>query len=95
MSHGGRIFIIALSFFGLGMFCGPIMDLSSSWKERIPGGVIGPGIFALVSGIVLFTHIEDMSTIDAAYFTIITGTTVGYGDIGPKTDFGRLSTAFL
>mmetsp|Transcript_27431 Transcript_27431/g.54889 ORF Transcript_27431/g.54889 Transcript_27431/m.54889 type:complete len:207 (+) Transcript_27431:223-843(+) len=95
MSHAGRIFIIALSFCGLGMFCGPIMDLSSSWKERIPGGIIGPGTFALASGIVLFTYFEGMSIIDAAYFTIITGTTVGYGDLGPKTDFGRLATALF
>lgn len=77
------------------MFCGPIMDLSSSWKQRIPGGVIGPGLFALGLGIIIFTQFEEMSKIDAAYFTVITGTTVGYGDMGPKTDYGRLATAFL
>lgn len=77
------------------MFCGPIMDFASSWTKRIPGGAFGPGMCALAMGIVLFTQIEGMTAIDAAYLTIITGTTVGYGDLSPSTDGGRLSTALL
>ncbi|KAL7537575.1 hypothetical protein ACHAWF_005820 [Thalassiosira exigua] len=95
ISHLGRVFIVALSFCGLGMFCGPIMDFSASWKERIPGGVLGPGLFALGFGVLLFTKIEGMEWQSAVYFTVITGTTVGYGDLGPRTDYGRLATAFL
>jgi hypothetical protein len=95
LSHLGQIFIISLSFCGLGMFCGPIMDFSSSWKRMIPGGVIGPGVCALGLGILLFTQIEEMSVANAAYLTVITGTTVGYGDLGPVSDIGRLATALL
>eukprot|EP00804_Cyclotella_cryptica_P020867 CCRYP_011457-RB/>CCRYP_011457-RB protein AED:0.27 eAED:0.27 QI:51/0/0.5/1/0/0.5/2/0/159 len=95
LSHLGQIFIISLSFCGLGMFCGPIMDFSSSWKTRIPGGVIGPGLCALGVGILLFTQIEEMSVANAAYLAVITGTTVGYGDLRPATDVGRLATALL
>mmetsp|Transcript_8271 Transcript_8271/g.13373 ORF Transcript_8271/g.13373 Transcript_8271/m.13373 type:complete len:160 (+) Transcript_8271:47-526(+) len=95
MTHIGKLFIVALSFCGLGMFCGPVMDFSASWKERIPGGVVGPGIFALVFGTSLFMQIEDMEWHSAVYFAIITGTTVGYGDLGPKTDYGRFTTALL
>ena len=95
MTHIGKLFIVALSFCGLGMFCGPVMDFSASWKERIPGGVVGPGLFALVFGTSLFMQIEDMEWHSAVYFAIITGTTVGYGDLGPKTDYGRFTTALL
>lgn len=93
MTPIGRLFIVALSFCGLGMFCGPVMDFSASWKERIPGGVAGPGLFALGFGTMLFMRIEEMEWQKAVYFTVITGTTVGYGDLGPSTDYGRLATA--
>ena len=77
------------------MFCGPIMDFASSWTKRIPGGAFGPGACALAIGMLLFMQIEEMTAINAAYLTIITGTTVGYGDLSPSTDRGRLSTALL
>ena len=38
MDDLGRLFVVGLSFGGLGMFCGPIMDAASSWSSRIPGG---------------------------------------------------------
>ena len=31
----GRAFIVLLSFSGLGLFCGPIMDLAASWKDTL------------------------------------------------------------
>ena len=96
MSTFGKLFIITLSLCGLGFFCGPIMDYSSSWKDRIQGGAI-PALFALVFGTLLFQEvIEDINDWHTAlYFALITGTTVGYGDISPNTDIGRLSTALL
>lgn len=94
ISHFGRLFIATLSFCGMGVFCGPIMDLAASWEGRIPGGALGPGCFALVLGSSLFAQIEGMEWHSALYFAFITGTTVGYGDLSPKTDTGRLATAF-
>lgn len=95
LSHLGRLFVVLLSFSGLGMFCGPVMDYSASWKERLPGGAVGPGIIAIVLGTLLFVYLEEMETVDAMYFSVVTGTTVGYGDMGPKTDYGRLATAIF
>ncbi len=47
------------------------------------------------AGIVGFMLIEDMRFIDAVYLTIITLSTIGYGDIHPRSDAGYLFTLFL
>ncbi|MBU1275600.1 MAG: potassium channel family protein [Proteobacteria bacterium] len=49
----------------------------------------------LVMGTVGFTLAEDLPLSDAVYFSIVTVTTVGYGDISPKTDLGKLLAIFL
>jgi len=54
------------------------------------------GVSAVViGGGVLFYHItEKLSWVNAVYFCIVTLATVGYGDITPKTDAGKLFTCF-
>jgi len=53
-------------------------------------------IFIVVPiGIAGFALIEGMSIFDAIYLTIITLTTIGYGDFTPKTELGRLFTLVL
>jgi voltage-gated potassium channel len=44
-------------------------------------------------GAVFYHLVEGLSYVDAIYFTACTLTTVGYGDITPKTDAGKLFTA--
>ncbi|MFA5106460.1 MAG: potassium channel family protein [Candidatus Micrarchaeia archaeon] len=43
-------------------------------------------------GIIAYHFLEGWTWIDSLYFSSATLTTVGYGDIVPKTDMGRLFT---
>ena len=46
------------------------------------------GLFFL--GALAISHTEKLSYGDALYFTLVTGMTVGYGDISPQTIVGRI-----
>jgi len=53
-------------------------------------------LLALLAGGTLgYMLIEDMPVIDAAYMTIITVTTVGFGEVRPLSSVGRIFTSFL
>lgn len=48
-----------------------------------------------VAGVIGYVVIEDWSFIDALYMTIITITTVGYAEVHPLTDGGRIFSILL
>lgn len=51
--------------------------------------------FITVGGTVGYMVIEGWSFVNALYMTIITISTVGYGEVIPLTEYGKLFTAFL
>jgi hypothetical protein len=48
----------------------------------------------LTTGTIFYTQIEHWRVLDAIYFSITTLTTVGFGDLTPKTDLGKIFTIF-
>lgn len=48
----------------------------------------------LAIGVVFYRHVENWSWVDSLYFCVITLATVGYGDLTPTTDIGKLFTVF-
>ena len=49
----------------------------------------------IVTGVIAFSFVfENWNAIDSIYFCVVTFTTVGYGDLSPGTEAGRLFTIF-
>ncbi len=51
-------------------------------------------VLTLATGTFFYAWIEGWSLLDAFYFSAITLTTVGYGDLAPVTAAGKLFTVF-
>jgi voltage-gated potassium channel len=58
------------------------------WMLAVPAGLI-------VVGTIGYYWLESYSLFDSLYLTVITLTTIGYGDVTPKTQAGRAFTIFL
>ncbi len=49
-------------------------------------------IILLISSTLFYTNVEHWSTLDALYFSVMTMSTVGYGDLTPTTDMSKIFT---
>jgi hypothetical protein len=52
-------------------------------------------VFVLISSTIVFMITEDLSAFDALYYSIVTVSTVGYGDISPQSDIGKIMAIVL
>jgi hypothetical protein len=49
-------------------------------------------LIVIVGGSVFYWRVEHLRALDALYLSVMTLTTVGYGDVAPATDAGKLFT---
>ena len=54
-----------------------------------------PAFICCTIGILVMMYGQDTTFVDAFYWSIVTGTTVGYGDVYPITMGGKIFTFFI
>lgn len=54
------------------------------------GIILGIAALVLILGAVAFSKVEHVDIFTAMYWSIITMATIGYGDVVPRTSFGRI-----
>ena len=68
-------------------------SVASAWRRdpqfRSPTLLV---LITLLGGTIFYSLVEGWSVLDAFYFSVTTLTTVGLGDLAPKTAFGKLFT---
>jgi len=69
-----------------------IRALIAGFKDPEFKGLFFFVLIILLSGTIFYSQIEKWSLLDSLYFSTTTLTTVGYGDLAPKTDIGKIFT---
>jgi len=52
-------------------------------------------VFVILVGVLGYTHFEGLSPFNALYFSVVTLSTIGYGDMYPVTHSGKVFTLFF
>lgn len=70
-------------------------NLSKFMKTNNFDRAIGIAMVIIFVGSVIMSYVEQISIGDALWWSIVTVTTVGYGDISPQTAIGRIVASVL
>ncbi|NVK27364.1 MAG: two pore domain potassium channel family protein [Flavobacteriia bacterium] len=57
-------------------------------------GLLMATVVILALGTTVYHFVEGWRWLDSLYFSVITLTTIGYGDFSPQTDLGKIFTLF-
>jgi voltage-gated potassium channel len=70
----------------------PIKALAALWRDRDTRGPLLLVVSLLIVGTVFYMLVEGWSAVDSVYFCAMSLGTVGYGDLVPHTDVGKIFT---
>jgi voltage-gated potassium channel len=70
----------------------PIKALGALWRDRDTRGPLLLVISLLIVGTAFYMLVEEWSLVDSVYFCAMSLATVGYGDLVPHTDVGKIFT---
>ena len=70
----------------------PIRAVRSMWRDPEQRGPLLLALSLLIVGTVFYMLVEGWSVVDSVYFCTMSLATVGYGDVVPHTDAGKIFT---
>jgi hypothetical protein len=62
------------------------------WAEPAGRTLLFAALVVVATGTVFYTLVEGWSVLDSLYFTVVTLTTIGYGDLHPTTPLSKVFT---
>ena len=69
----------------------PQMDIATARKINNQFKLLAAAAIGMIAlGTVVMHYLEKLTWVKAVYFSVVSLTTVGYGDIVPTTDAGRI-----
>jgi len=71
-----------------------VRDVRDAWDDPAFRTIFIATVALLFSGTLFYWVVEDWGPIDAFYFSVVTLTTVGYGDLAPTKEYSKLFTTF-
>jgi len=69
-----------------------VRAVASSWRDPEFRGLFTLVVVTLLTGTLFYKQAEGWSFLDSLYFSVVTLTTVGYGDLSPATTAGKVFT---
>ena len=71
-----------------------VRTLLSFLKDSDYRDLLYTTLVTIAGGSIIYHDLEGWDWIDCIYFSVITLSTIGYGDFSPQTDGGKLFTIF-
>ena len=68
------------------------LGLRAFWNDPSGRGILAITLTVIAIATVFYRAVEGLRWIDSLYFSVITVSTVGYGDISPETYAGKVFT---